>query len=67
MTAADLIRAGACTSACIAATTAAIRCTCPCTGEFHGLLAGAHLDGLLEARHRGLHRLGDDEIVAAAW
>ena len=65
MTTADLIRSGGCTSACIAATTAPTRCTCPCTGEFHGLLAHAHLDTLIDGRRRGLRQLTDLEVISA--
>lgn len=63
MTAADLIRSGACTSACIAATSTADRCACPCAGQTHGLLAHAHLDGLLEARRAGLHLITDRGLI----
>jgi hypothetical protein len=65
-TAAEFIREGCCTSACLAAITEPGRCSCPCGGEFHGLLSGADLTALLDGRRLGLHRLTDAEIVGAA-
>lgn len=67
VTAADLIRSGACTSACIAAVTGTNRCTCPCAGEHHGLLSRADISALIDARRHGLHRLTDGEIVAGDY
>lgn len=62
-TVADLISADSCTAACIAATTSARRCTCPCAGIHHGLLALASIDSLLEARSSGLTHLSDLEVI----
>ncbi|TKV61340.1 hypothetical protein FDO65_07005 [Nakamurella flava] len=64
-TVADLLTADSCTAACIAATTSARRCQCPCGGLHHGLLAHASVDALLEARSSGLTSLPDLEILNA--
>lgn len=59
-----------CTSArCLRAVGDPNRCRCSCAGRLHGAARDetAYLDALVDGRHRGLHRLGDDEIVAAAW
>lgn len=62
-TVADLIANDSCTAACIAATTTARRCRCPCTGRHHGLLADAPIDALLTARTAGLAHLTDEELL----
>lgn len=66
-TARELISSGACKPACISAvTTPSVKCSCACTGRWHGLLADAHLDGLVEARHLGRDLATDLKLVADA-
>ena len=65
MTPRELIAAGECTAACIAASTANTRtCRCPCGGRHHGVVADACISTLLEARAAGLHLLTDQELIA---
>lgn len=67
MTPRELIDSGSCTPRCLLATSPASTCKCGgCQSRTHGLLTDVHLDGLIEARRSGYHRLTDSEILGGA-